>query len=585
MPHAEDRRRFLKGATIGAIGFAAGVASEAAAPLAFAATETRSTRVVGAGVSEKTRSVVSRMTAPASSVVNVRDLGAVGNGKTDDSAAFAAAATKAAAASRLLPLDLSPDPVGSVVIDIPPGTYLIKDPGAFLGGEHAPIKINGLRWRGAGNAITTIVFAPSSGAVMLQNDLWQNLQMESISFIAATRDSTFFLSKTTHNAQRYLFVNCTWQNFQYGFKLQGDNNNSEFMFLDCHTAGHQDDGVFFYIGPNDSSDQFVNYWFFGCTHWSTNAPFIDAAKGGQFQIYGLDASDWGSRLKKPGYLIRLRGAVHGLGVCQLTASGVRVEAKSAYAGLIRSEWPMGQVTFHNVDWSSQTNHVRSGDIIRIDYANVAGPIYSFYDCQLAGGVAVAFSINDWAHDHRISFTNCEWLQRDSPTDVVRYIAPKGANTAAQPPVRFIGCRGGNADPTDRAGSNVWEATVGYRGQLSQVLEPRVLSLRSSNGVPASGKLTANLPVGAIVTGFEVLGAAGAVSSYGTPRWTLASSEGTPTEVAAVAAPGPAANGYRAKKELAQPFLCDSKSRARLVVSVDGTDQANAGALVLIHGYW
>lgn len=584
MPKQEDRRGFLRGATIGAIGFAAGIAAEAGAPLAFAAPQPDAIRDVGAGVSDKTREIVSRLTASAGGVVNVRDLGAVGDGKTDDSAAFAAAAATAAKASRLLPFDLTPDPVGSVVIDIPPGTYVITDPGAFLGKEDAPIKINGLRWRGAGNAITTIVFKPVSGATMLQNDLWQNLQMESIRFVAATKDSTFFLSKTTHNAQRYFFVNCTWENFQYGFALQGDNNNSEFVFLDCHTSGHQDDGVFFFIGASDSSDQFLNYWFFGCTHWSTNAPFIDAAKGGQFQIYGLDASDWGSRLQEPGYLIRLRGAAHGLGVCQLTAVGVRVEAKSPNAGLIRSEWPMGQVTFHNVDWSSQTNTVQYKDIIRIDYANTNGPIYSFHECQLAGGVAVSYSINDWEHDHRISFTSCTWSQRSSPTDVVRYLAPE-ANGAAQPPVRFVDCRGGSGDPTREAGSNVWEATVGYRGQLSQVLTARVLSLRGSNGVPASGRLTANLPVGAIVTGLEVLGAAGAVSSYGTPSWTLVTSQADPRPLATVTAGGPAAGGYRAKEELDPPFLCDSASKARLVVSVKGTDQSNTGALVLIHGYW
>ncbi|MDP9027472.1 MAG: glycoside hydrolase family 55 protein [Actinomycetota bacterium] len=584
MPHEENRRGFLRGASIGAIGFAAGLATDATAPLAFAGVQSGSNRVVAAGVSEKTRSIVSRLTSPAAAVVNVRDLGAVGDGSTDDSAAFAAAVKTAATASRLLPFGLSPDPVGSVVIDIPPGTYVIKTPGAFLGNENAPIKINGLRWRGAGNAITTIVFAPSRGDVMLRNDLWQNVQMESISFIADTKGSTFFLSKTTHNAQRYLFVNCTWENFQYGFSLQGDNNNSEFVFLDCHTSGIQDDGVFFFIGDVDASDQFVNYWFFGCTHWSTGAPFIDAAKGGQFQIYGLDASDFGSRLRSPGYLIRLRGSVHALGVCQLTAIGVRVEGKSKYAGLLRSDWPMGQVTFHNVDWSSQSNSVEAGDIIRIGYANVDGPIYSFYDSVLAGGVAVEFAISDWAHDHRISFTNCGWLQRHTPSDVVRYLAP-AVNDAAQPPVRFVACRGGSGDPTGGAGSNVWDATIGYRGQLSQVLEQRVLSLRGSNGVPASGRLTANLPVGAIVTGFEVLGAPHAVTSYGTPTWTLASSESTATEIATLTASGPAAGGYRAHKDLDPPFLCSSAPRAKLVVSVSGTDQANAGALVLIHGYW
>ncbi len=587
MAAPEDRRGFLRGAALGAIGIAAGVAVDGAplattlagADPAIAATARRN------ALAEVERTMaLTRVTTPAAGIISVKDLGAKGDGKTDDSAAFAAAVSQAAKSSRALPFSLSPDPVGSVLIDVPPGTYVIKKPKALLGNEKAPIKINGLRWRGAGNAITTIVFKPSSGGVMLQNDLWQNLQFEGISFIADTKDCTFFLSKTTHNAQRYCFQNCSWSDFKYGVSLQGDNNNSEFVFFDCHTSGIQSNGAFFYIGTADTSDQFVNYWFYGCTHWSTSAPFIDAAKGGQFQIYGLDASDFGSGLKAPAYLFRLRGAAHGLGVCQFTATGVRVEGKSKYAALIRSEWPQGQVTFRNVDYSSQSGSVSFGDIIQINYANTDGPIYSFSDSTLAGRVYVTISVTDWAHDHRIVFQNCDWLQRDSPTDVVHY-GGSTVNAQAKPPVKFIGCRGGSGNPTTASGSNVWDATVGYRGQLTQTLEQRVVSLRAVNGVSAAEKLTVNLPVGALVTAFEVMAAAHGVTSQSKPTWTLATSELSGNTVAAVTADAPMATGFRVLKQLAQPFLCSSDATAKLSVAVSGADQDDAAALVLIHGFW
>lgn len=524
----------------------------------------------------------------AAAVIQVkRDHGAVGDGVTDDSAAFAAAAAAAKAALRTMPFSLQADSAGSVVIEIPAGDYVITNPGALLGNEAMSTKGVGLVFRGAGNGISNIIFKPSSAGALITNDYWQDLKFQDLGFWAATSGCTFMQSYTTHSAQAYNFTSCRFNGFKYGFDLQGSNNNSEFIFNDCHSTEIEDAGAFFYIGTTNTSDQFLNYWFYGCTHMVTSAPFIDAAAGGHFHINGLDVSDWGSALTGPGYLFALRGTSHAFGVCHFEASGVRVEAKNADAALLYSEWGQGDVTFRSVDWSSQTAVYTYGDIIYVNYVNTDGAAYAFYDSTLAGTVRVHFSTNDWQHQHAISFTGCTWLQKNSPTDVVVYDTTGNSNSLASPPVEFIRCRGAVlVDILSAGGGATWDAKVGYRGQLLQSLTPRVLSVRSVYGVLAGTDVaTVTLPVGAIITDFEALSPAGAVTEGDGGSWTLATTESTPTTVATATVSGAMSAGFDVDAKPATPFLCGTQAQATLTITPSGVSQYNSSALLLIKGYW
>src|SRR5690349_20150896 len=87
---------------------------------------------------------------------NVTDLGAVGDGRTDDTRAFETAYTLAAARVR--------DGVGRLVVEIPAGDFLITRPYALLNGVAPPPRpANGLRFVGAGKNMTALVFRPDTG--------------------------------------------------------------------------------------------------------------------------------------------------------------------------------------------------------------------------------------------------------------------------------------------------------------------------------------------------------------------------------------------------------------------------------------
>lgn len=517
---------------------------------------------------------------------DIRDYGGVGDGSTNNGPAFLAILTAAENNRRTMPYSLSSDPVGTVTILIPPGDYVITDIGGLLGQEANNVKIKGIVFQGAGAGISNIIFNPSSAGSLVQNDYWLNIQFRDLGFYSAIAGCTFFDSNTTHNAQRFQFISCVFVKWKYVVNLRGTNNNSEMFFLNCHAEGIEASGAFFYVGTASTSDQFLNYWFIGCTHWVTNAPFIDAAMGGHFHIYGLDASAWGATLSATQYLFNLRGATHALGVCGFTADGVRVEAKNTLCALLYSEWPQGNVVMQ-VDWSSQSGNYTYGNIININYINIGGAIYRFHDSHLAGGVRVGFLVGDWAHLHKIVFENCFWRQKNSPSDVVAYdTSGAGGNVYNLPPVEFKNCRSSVLNSvTNAAGAATWDATVGYRGDLLQSLTPRVLSLRGVHGVPNTAVLTAILPQGALITDFEVLSPAGAVTEPDGGTWTLATTEGTPATVATATVPGAMSAGYHVKVPLSVPFHCNSVAKAKLTITPSNVTQNNAQALLLIKGYW
>jgi hypothetical protein len=516
--------------------------------------------------------------------LDVREAGAVADGATNNGPAFLAALTAAKAAKRTLPFSLGADPYGTLTIALPPGDHVITDLGGLLGQEAMTGKISGLRFVGAGKGITNVIFKPTAAGDLCVNDYWQNLQFENIAFHAATAGCTFMHSYGNNGAQRYTFINCTWNKFKYAFYLEGGNNNSEYSFYGCATNNIEATGAVMRI-PSTGSDQFLNYYFFGFTHTSSDAPIIDADMGGHFKFYGCDVSNWGAGLTAPGQLFKLNGQAHALGTCSLRVDGLRCEAKNPDAGLLYSQWPYGNVTFTAVDWTSQAFAQTYNDIIYINYVNVDGPTYTFKDSYFVGGVNVAFQASDYLSRHKIVFEDCQWRQRNRPTDVVTYAGQVG-NDYHKPPVEFVRCRGGSGDPFSANGAAVWDATVGYTGDLLQALTPRCVSVRTNRGMPnASSIVKVQLPVGALVTSFEALSPAGAVTEADGGTWTLATTEGSPTTVATATVAGAMSAGFDAATVLPVPFACDTDQRATLTVTPSNVTQANPGGLILIRGYW
>lgn len=512
----------------------------------------------------------------------VSKLGAKGDGTPADIAVSSAlAAAKAAARGSTG----SSDPVGSKVIELPAGDFPISTIQGMLGVENMTSKVNGLRFRGAGKGLTRIIFSPSSANTLMFNDYWINIGFSGISFVTTVSGADFMRSYTTHNAQNYSFTDCEWSGpWNHVLDLQGNNNNSEFSFIGCNTTGMLNSGAFLYVGSDNTSDQFLNYWFFGFKHWSTSAALVDMAKGGSVHMYGVDASDWGAAATaSSASLINLRGASHAFGVCEFHAYGLRVEAKNSNASLLYSEWPTGNVTIQ-ADWSSQAGAFTYGPIIKIVYQNTPGPVYEFHDSQLAGGVSVSYQTNDYASRHSIRFRNTVWLQKNNPSDVVTYTRP-GANFT-DPQVDFINCRGGGSDVYGSAGYDVWDAVIGWaQGDLVKPIQKRQLQVRNAGGNPNSGNTyNVNLPVGAIITGMRAFAPAGDTTQGDSATFTLSTRESTPSAVASVAT-GVRANGYNVTTDLSIPVLLSTRAKANLALTCSNATQVGTNSVVIIDGYW
>jgi hypothetical protein len=180
------------------------------------------------------------------------------------------------------------------------------------------------------------------------------------------------------------------------------------------------------------------------------------------------------------------------------------------------------------------------------------------------------------------------LQQVSPSDVVVYDGSGASpNAASMPPVEFVRCRSGaDTSVLDTAGTAVWDATIGYRGDLLQSLRRRTVSIRAVNGLPSgTTKPNLRLPVGALITGFEAIAPPGGSGEGDGGSWTLATTDTSPVTVATATVTGAMSDGFSVSATLAQPFACDTTARATLTVTPTSVDQINGSGMLLVHGYW
>lgn len=535
-------------------------------------------------------SLAARYATKMPKALNMRDLGAHGN-NTVDNAAFKTAMTMARDGRRTSPNGLASDPLGTYTIELPSGDFRITDIQGLIGAEGTTVKTRGLRFRGAGSDLTQIIFDPATAGELCYNRYWQNIKFEGITFSTTVAGSTFMHSWAVNGSapQEYTFTDVKWNGpWKYVFNLQGSNNNCEFRFFGCMSTGMVDDGAFLYVGGTDTSDQFLNYWFYGFKHWSTGAALVDMARGGHVHLFGVDASAWGVNLTAPRYLLNLRGSNHAHGVQALTARALRVEAKNANAGLLYSEWAEGNVDIQ-CDWSSQIGYYTYGDIIKIDTTNVNGPIYNFHDSNLAGGVSVKYGVNAWQKQHSITFNDCVWNQRVSQSEVVNYDDTAAGGNVVRPAVTFKNVRfAGYNDARGAGGATVTDATIGHnRGALVKTGGRRSITVRNIRGTiqDSDTALKLNLPVGAMITTVRAVAPPNASGDTDGGSWTFSTTETTPTVIATATVTGAMNAGYHGVSELPVPFHCTTRERATITVKSAGVGFPQLDAFLTIEGYW
>ncbi|MGV4925664.1 glycoside hydrolase family 55 protein [Streptomyces sp. BHT-5-2] len=322
----------------------------------------------------------------------VADCGAKGDGRTDDSRAFARA--YAHAAGRVW------DHIGRTVIDIPAGTYLIASPYALLNAPAGRLKANGLRFRGAGKRMTQLLFAPNrpQNAFLCRNeDSWANVSFEELAFRSGTPGASFFSSYSTGQAQDYRFTACEWTGeWTYGLALDGSNTNSEMRWDACRIGGSYRK-AFLYSGLSQKSldhpqqDQFLNYWFTDMKVEYDWGNFLEfpyggsiTCRGGSYIVTGrrpTDSADYG----RTSTFFRFPRGVHHDSVQRFHAEDIRFEVRGPDTVVIDCAWDGGTVHFNDCDDTALAFRPFAKDSRPHRYRSGArGALVRYDSCQLSG---------------------------------------------------------------------------------------------------------------------------------------------------------------------------------------------------------
>ncbi|MEU9124880.1 glycosyl hydrolase family 28-related protein [Streptomyces sp. NPDC048506] len=364
-----------------------------AAALAAAVTGCDSTTPPGSASGDVGVPVVSGRKPRGKDVIDVvADCGAKGDGRTDDSRAFARAYSYAA--GRVW------DHVGRTVIDVPAGTYLIRAPNALLDAPGGRLKANGLRFRGAGKRMTQLLFAPrrAEDAYLCRNeDSWANVTFEQMAFAAGSPGASFFYSYSTGQAQDYRFTACEWTGeWTYGLALDGSNTNSEMRWDACRVGGAYRK-AFLYSGLSQKSlnrpqqDQFVNYWFNDMKVEYSWGNFLDfpyggsiACRGGSYIVTGRRPESSGDDGRTSTFFRFPRGPHHD-SVQRFHAEDIRFEVRSPDTVVIDCAWDSGTVHFNDCDDTAQAFKPFAQDSVPHRYRiGARGALVRYDSCQLSG---------------------------------------------------------------------------------------------------------------------------------------------------------------------------------------------------------
>ncbi|MNI25184.1 hypothetical protein D3C73_788230 [compost metagenome] len=380
-------------------------------------------------------------------------------------------------------------------------------------------------------------------------------------------------SKSTGGAQNYTFDKCDFIDFQYGWKLEGNNTNSEMSWYHCGFYGSWEKVL--YAEASTSTDQFLNYNFFACQFEATRGDFIHFDKGGNINIWGgsfIHTSSAG------GTFFKLYGGPHAYGVQRFLSIGTRYETKYGNGMLIDCKWNDGNVSFISCDADAQAFQTGSAawKIAKFTSTNQKMPVISFDKCNLMGVHEYVYTGNSYNFPHNVSYTNCQIAKHSSPSTFILY-TPTGTNNAGgQPPVKFENSRG-----NDDTRKTVWDMVYGYAKASTAILSNKVISIKGADGkFPANGaSIAIDIPLNAIITKIILYSPAGAVSEGNSATFSVQTTEDTPT-VLIQAAPTSHNEGFNVTEDMI--FVCDldKKCMLRLIAGSD-VSQYNPKAVCLI----
>lgn len=463
---------------------------------------------------------------------------------------------------------------GNAVIELPAGTFLITDDDPRLL-SLTTLVTRGLTFKGAGRGVTKVVFKPtaSNGYLFYNNNKWLHLHFEGISFIGdITKSTNFMYSYSTSAAQNYTFDKCDFFSFNYGWKLEGTNVNSEMTWFHC--GFYYTWNKILYAESSVASDQFLNYNFFACQVEIAAGDFIHFDKGGSINVWGgsfIHTSSAG------GTFFRLKGNTHAYGVQRFLCVGARFEHKYNTSALVECDWNDGVVSFINCDTGSQTGITGASTmkIAKFTSNNQKMPVVKFDNCSLMGQHEYVYNTNSFNYPHNVVYENCEFTNATKRSDFIVYTA-LGSNPAGKPAITFRNCRGiGNSQ------KEIWEGIYNFEKASVAVSTKKTISLKGADSkFPTNGgTVDVYLPLNALVTKVILHSPSGAVTETDTATFSVQTYEATPTTLATITATNHA-QGFSLNQDVLFACTDDDKRHLKLVAGSD-VSQFNGSAYCLI----
>jgi hypothetical protein len=321
----------------------------------------------------------------------------------------------------------------------------------------------------------------------------------------------------------------------------------------------------------DATDQFLNYWFHQCKFDTGSSPgqWINMNFGGSIKITDCDISGHAPSAGAA-YIFNLLGTVHGFGVQNFKADGLRIEHSNANSLLLQLQWSGGTVSFNNLDTSSQAgNNPITTQYVSIAAVNTAGATVEFRNSTLIGQHLYTTSTNNFNFQTQYLYELCTMLE--NPTAANFIVQSNTGNTSGAPKISFRRCRT-SQNATTVGYQEVVDTDLNWAITNGSNTSAKMVSIcNAQSGLPVSGGNQAvRLPLGAAVTRIKFWKKSTGVT--GAFQYTVQTTEATPTVLAGGASTlmagsnaGTAIALYEV--ELATPFVMTT-DLARTIAVVD-----------------
>lgn len=323
--------------------------------------------VIGAGLDDNLRQIQATIKLNLGSVVNVKDYGALGDGVTDDSAAFLAAINAMFSGSDYF--------YGNGTFVLPAGKYLITTPNIFGQWTSSPAYRQNVTFLGDGRGSSTIVFRPggSTDAYLYNGETDgggtardQQLIFALFEKIAFVFDETGMSGGTLNLVKQYPKVGSPNQNFQFrdcyflgpttvaraGTVLvnRGTVNASENSFHNCRASQMR------HI-IDSTNPQSVDHYVYGCDWDSGVGDIYVFTDGGQLSHIGGSVT-WSPT--SDSYIINANASAGGL-TTSFTFYGLKVESNTVNALIanVAGVNNAARITFRDCDFATMAGVSRT----------------------------------------------------------------------------------------------------------------------------------------------------------------------------------------------------------------------------------